>query len=209
LPGEWDRCLNNWSRMNASRTRIINGVRSPENNEEILLYQTLLGSYPVGKPICACYVKRIQDFMVKAVREAMVHTRWTVPNLAHEQGLVSFVESILEDTPQNEFLISLRTFAEKVAFHGAFNALSQLVVKLASPGVADFYQGSELWDLRLVDPDNRQAVDFDERESLLEDESARGPNRISALLQNWQDGRIKLYVTREGLEFRRRHSALF
>jgi len=209
VPDQWDRCLNSWCRMNAARTKIINGVRSPEHNEEILLYQTLLGSYPVGKPICACYVKRIQDFMVKAVREAMVHTRWTVPNLAHEQGLVSFVESILEDTPQNEFLISLRTFAEKVAFHGAFNALSQLVVKLGSPGVADFYQGSELWDLRLVDPDNRQAVDFDERESLLEDESARGPNRISALLQNWQDGRIKLYVTREGLEFRRRHSALF
>jgi len=207
LPNEWKRCLNNWSQWNESKCRQVHGVRVPERNEETLLYQTLIGSWPVGKPVGDGYTRRIQDFMVKAVREAMVHTRWAVPNLDHEKALVDFIESILLDTHDNRFLHELRRFADGVAYHGALNSLSQLVVKLASPGVADFYQGSELWDLRLVDPDNRQAVDFKTLGKLLRSPS-RQAESLSDLLRCWRTGQIKMHVSQRGLRFRQDNGAL-
>jgi (1->4)-alpha-D-glucan 1-alpha-D-glucosylmutase len=208
IPDEWDKCLNQWSLWNDPKCQIVKGVRAPERNEEILLYQILLGSWPMGAPACQCYTRRIQDFMVKAVREAMVHTRWTVPNIDHEQALTEFVGKILEDSEGNEFLADFKIFAAKIAYHGALNSLSQLVLKLASPGVADFYQGTELWDLRLVDPDNRNAVDFQLRDRMLADlrEKTRSAKELTTA---WQDGRIKMYVTQRGLLTRRDHAALF
>jgi (1->4)-alpha-D-glucan 1-alpha-D-glucosylmutase len=207
LPEEWERCLNNWSNWNESKCKVVKGIRAPERNEEMLLYQTLLGSWPNEQPVCACYTKRIQEFMVKAVREAMVHTRWTVPNIDHEKALVDFVAAILTDSEGNRFLQDFRSFAAKVAFHGALNSLSQLLLKLMSPGVADFYQGSELWDLRLVDPDNRGPVDFKRREEMLSE--IRANSSMPQLMFGWQDGRIKMYATRCGLQFRRNHPSLF
>jgi len=208
LPKEWDTHLNQWSAWNESKCRQVKGVRVPERNEETLLYQTLIGSWPVADPVCVCYTRRIQEFMVKAVREAMVHTRWTVPNVDHEQALLNFVESILEDSPAHRFLRDFRQFAEKIAFHGALNSLSQLVVKLGSPGTADFYQGSELWDLRLVDPDNRKPVDFAEREHMLGLLNDQSPS-LSELVSDWQSGLAKLHVTQRGLRLRQRQGALF
>ena len=205
IPKEWKRCLNNWSQWNESKCRQVHGVRVPERNEETLLYQMLIGSWPVGEPLCACYTRRIQGFMVKAVREAMVHTRWTVPNLDHEGALVDFIENILRDTPDNKFLNDLRRFADRVAYHGALNSLSQLVIKLASPGVADFYQGSELWDLRMVDPDNRQPVDFKNLGKLLKGRKGR---TVSDLLRCWRNGQIKMHVSQRGLQFRQDNGAL-
>jgi (1->4)-alpha-D-glucan 1-alpha-D-glucosylmutase len=207
LPNEWKRCLNTWSQWNESKCHNVNGVRVPERNEETLLYQTLIGSWPVGEPAGPYYTRRIQDFMVKAVREAMVHTRWTVPNLEHEKALVDFIEDILQDTPNSRFLLDLRRLADRVAYHGALNSLSQLVVKLASPGVADFYQGSELWDLRLVDPDNRQAVDFKNLGKLLASQS-RQSESLSDLLRCWRTGQIKMCVSQLGLRFRQDNGAL-
>ena len=206
LPEEWERCLNNWSAWNESKCKVVKGIRAPERNEEMLLYQTLLGSWPT-EPVCVCYTKRIQEFMVKAVREAMVHTRWTVPNIDHEKALVDFVAAVLTDSPDNRFLQDFKLFAAKIAFHGALNSLSQLLLKLVSPGVADFYQGSELWDLRLVDPDNRGAVDFKRREEMLSE--IRDNSSPAHLTSGWQDGRIKMHVTRRGLQFRRNHPSLF
>jgi len=207
LPDEWNRRLSRWSDWNQSKCRKVRGVRAPERNEETLLYQTLLGSWPIAEPICACYVRRVQTFMVKAVREAMVHTRWTVPNLEHEKALVDFIEAILEDTQSNRFLHDLKQFAEKIAYHGALNSLSQLVVKLGAPGVADFYQGSELWDLRLVDPDNREPVAFDHLSGLL---AAHTDKNISLtdLLLCWRTGQIKMQVMQRGLRFRKENSPL-
>ena len=207
LPEEWETCLNNWSLWNESKCRMVKGIRAPERNEETLLYQTLLGSWPTTNPVCACYTQRIQDFMVKAVREAMVHTRWTVPNIEHEKALVDFVAAILEDSLENKFLHDFQRFASKVAFHGALNSLSQLVLKLASPGVADFFQGSELWDLRLVDPDNRGPVDFKSREEMLT--QVRDISSLPQLKSSWRDGRIKMEVTRRGLHLRRSHPSVF
>jgi len=216
LPEEWERCLRLWSQWNHSKCQQVKGVRAPERNEEILLYQILLGSWPIGEPVCACYTRRIQDFMVKAVREAMVHTRWTVPNLDHEQALMDFVEAILSDSPDNQFLKDFKPFAERVAYHGSLNSLSQLVIKLASPGVADFYQGTELWDLRLVDPDNRKPVDFAIRKELqtsmgrhdLQTSNLHTPD-VRTLVTNWRDGRIKMHITQSGLRFRRENASLF
>ena len=207
LPQEWERCLENWSRWNDSKCRIVKGVRSPERNEETLLYQILIGSWPGPDLDCVCYIRRIQEFMVKAVREAMVHTRWTVPNIEHEKALTDFVASILTESEENKFLPDFKRCATKIAYHGALNSLSQLVIKIASPGVADFYQGTELWDLRLVDPDNRRSVDFGKRNELLGGlREAR--DFLPELLDSWQDGRIKMYVTQKGLQFRRDHSSL-
>jgi (1->4)-alpha-D-glucan 1-alpha-D-glucosylmutase len=208
LPTEWAQCLENWNRWNDSKCGQTRGVRAPERNEETLLYQTLIGSWPITEPVCACYTRRIQDFMVKAVREAMVHTRWAVPNLEHERALVNFVGRILEDAPDNRFLRDIRRFANKVAYHGALNSLSQLTIKLASPGVADFYQGTELWDLRLVDPDNRKPVDFGNLEALLSGRAESAPS-LAELTQCWKDGRVKMHVTQQGLRYRQRHGALF
>ncbi len=207
LPEEWARCLENWSRWNDSKCRVVNGVRTPERNEEMLLYQILIGSWPGADLDCPCYIRRIQEFMVKAVREAMVHTRWTVPNIEHEKALTDFVASILTNSPENPFLQDFQRCASKIAYHGALNSLSQLVVKIASPGVADFYQGTELWDLRLVDPDNRRSVNFVTRNELLEG-LCEGSACTSDLLDLWQDGRIKMYVTQKGLQFRRDHPSL-
>jgi (1->4)-alpha-D-glucan 1-alpha-D-glucosylmutase len=207
VPGEWETCLNNWSRWNEPKCSQVRGVRVPERNEETLLYQTLIGSWPLTESVCACYTQRIQEFMVKAVREAMVHTRWAVPNLDHEKALADFVKAVLENVPENRFLRDLSRFAAKIAYHGALNSLSQLTIKLASPGVADFYQGTELWDLRLVDPDNRRPVDFGNLKGLLASQ-ADMPPPLSTLVQNWKNGAIKLYVTQQGLLFRERHSAV-
>jgi len=207
LPAEWEKCLNNWSRWNDSKCRVVKGVRTPERNEETLLYQILIGSWPGPELDCVCYTRRIQGFIVKAVREAMVHTRWTVPNIDHEKALTDFVASILADSPENLFLRDFRQFARKIAYHGALNSLSQLVIKVASPGVADFYQGTELWDLRLVDPDNRRKVDFVRRSELLA-HLCQGGHSLSELVDHWQDGRIKMYVTQKSLHFRRTHSSL-
>jgi (1->4)-alpha-D-glucan 1-alpha-D-glucosylmutase len=208
LPEEWENCLTTWSQWNHSKCQQVRGVRAPERNEETLLYQTLLGSWPVAEAACACYTRRIQEFMVKAVREAMVHTRWTVPNLDHEQALMNFVGAILQESPDNRFLKDFKRFAAKIAYHGALNSLSQLVIKLGSPGVADLYQGTELWDLRLVDPDNRQRVDFSKRKEFLAN-IADTHQCLSEFVTNWEDGRIKMYVTQRGLRFRRNNAALF
>lgn len=208
LPTEWAAHLNRWSQFNESHRRKIKGLRVPERNEEILLYQTLLGSWPVNEPVCVCYTRRIQEFMVKGVREAMVHTRWTVPNLDHEQALTSFVEAILEASPGNDFLRDFSQFAEKIAFHGSLNSLSQLVIKLGSPGVADFYQGSELWDLRLVDPDNRRNVDFAAREQMLSSLPGNDGS-LPEMMQDWHSGRVKLFTTQRGLRLRQHQGALF
>jgi (1->4)-alpha-D-glucan 1-alpha-D-glucosylmutase len=208
IPGEWAACVKRWSSWNAGKRTQLKNHAFPDPNEEILIYQTLLGSWPS----CECpqseYLSRIQEFLIKAGREAMVHSRWTVPNLKHEKALTDFVASILEPSPDNTFLADFQPFAQKLAFHGALNALAQLMVKIASPGVADFYQGSELWDLRLVDPDNRCPVDFALRRQKL-DAAEKGDCSLQGMVTNWQDGSIKLVATSRALRHRRERAELF
>jgi (1->4)-alpha-D-glucan 1-alpha-D-glucosylmutase len=212
IPAEWRVQLDRWSRENARHRRLIDGHPVPDRNEEIFLYQTLLGAWPLVAAEPASLTDRMQAYAVKATREAMVHTRWTRPNLRHEQALQRFVASILKPGSKNGFLRSFNSFQDRVAYYGMINGLSQALLKIAAPGIPDFYQGSELWDLRLVDPDNRQPVDFIERNSMLSilretDEAAS--TRLDDLVRNWKDGRIKLYLIWKALRFRVKNSVHF
>src|SRR5207237_3940219 len=123
----------------------------------------MIGAWPLQDDKIPAFRQGLQDYMVKATREAMVHTKWTVPNEKHEKAIVDFIASILKEDESREFLGDFLSFQKKIAFYGALNGLGQVLVKIAFPGVPDFYQGSELWDLRLVDPDNRGPIDFTKR----------------------------------------------
>lgn len=212
IPSEWEQHLKRWSAWNAQHKVQIAGQTAPDSNEEYFFYQTLLGVWPLEQEALANILQRVQEHLVKATREAMVHTRWTRPNQAHEDALQSFAARVIS-SENREFLLDFQKFHETFAYFGMINGLSQIVLKIASPGVADFYQGSELWDLRLVDPDNRGQIDFTRRISWLKGivnaESLSPGRAISDLLTHWQDGRIKLHLTWKALNFRRAHPDLF
>jgi (1->4)-alpha-D-glucan 1-alpha-D-glucosylmutase len=190
----------------------VDGRPAPDPNEEYFLYQTLLGVWPLERGSCETLVERLQAYLVKATREAMVHTRWTRPNQRHEEALQQFVARILSPAAE-DFLRDFRPFQSEIAYYGMVNSLAQMLLKIVSPGVADFYQGSELWDLRLVDPDNRGPVDFGRRIAMLEqlahDETADAANLIRNMVEHWHDGRIKMFLVRKVTRFRRENSALF
>jgi (1->4)-alpha-D-glucan 1-alpha-D-glucosylmutase len=159
------------------------------------------------------FVKRIQDYMEKSSKEAKLRTSWISPNSAHDDGLAEFVHTALRADPANAFLTDFVRFREPIAMAGMLNSLSQTVVKTGSPGVPDFYQGSELWDDNLVDPDNRRPVDFAIRRTMLE-QIIRDADRnrlalLEKLLASPCDGRIKMYVICRALQFRREHFELF
>jgi (1->4)-alpha-D-glucan 1-alpha-D-glucosylmutase len=212
MPAEWQRQLDRWSKLNAIHPKSIDGQPVPDRNEEIFLYQTLLGAWPLAETDFASLTARLQAYTVKATREAMVHTRWTRPNHPHEQALQRFVAAILKPGSKNGFLRAFTGFQEQIAYYGMLNGLTQTLLKITSPGIPDFYQGSELWDLRLVDPDNRQPVDFAARDAMLSilREAENGTStRLDEVLRNWKDGRIKLYLIWKALRFRAQNAALF
>ncbi|MDP8928932.1 MAG: malto-oligosyltrehalose synthase, partial [Actinomycetota bacterium] len=153
----WQEHLERWSAWSAGRRREVGGHEAPDRNEEWLLYQTLVGMWPFEADEEGAVRERLKGFALKAAREAKVHTSWLDPDEAHEQALEAFVDAVLDDP---RFVDDLRRFVDVVALPGAVNALAQVVAKIAAPGVPDFYQGTELWNLRLVDPDNRRPVDF-------------------------------------------------
>jgi (1->4)-alpha-D-glucan 1-alpha-D-glucosylmutase len=150
--------------------------------------------------------ERIRDYLVKAAREAKVHTSWLEPDEAHEAALIEFAAALLDEARAPEFHADMRRLAARVARWGAVNSLAQLVLKLAAPGVADFYQGSELWTLTLVDPDNRRPVDLAARARTLAELEGAEP---AALVRAWHDGRLKMLVTWRGLRARRAEPELF
>jgi (1->4)-alpha-D-glucan 1-alpha-D-glucosylmutase len=210
MPSEWKEHLALWAQQNARHKEQVNGQAVPDRNEEYFLYQTLLGVWPLDQEGCATLLKRVQEHVLKATREAMVHTRWTRPNQPHEDALLKFVARILSQEDNREFLQDFRQFQNKVAYFGMVNGLSQTLLKIALPGVPDFYQGSELWDLRLVDPDNRGPIDFARRaaalDSIVNADSGQAPRKF---VDNWHDGCVKLYLTWKALRFRRDHDNLF
>jgi (1->4)-alpha-D-glucan 1-alpha-D-glucosylmutase len=209
-PGQWKERLERWSKLNSKYKTQVDGQQVPDRNEEVLLYQTMLGTWPADKKDDTSLVERLQAYAIKATREAMVHTRWTLPNTAHENALKKFVTSVLN--PGNHtFLRDFVPFQRNIAYRGIVNGLAQTLVKIISPGIPDFYQGSELWDLRLVDPDNRQPVNFAERTSMLAALKHSQPSAALAsdLAKHWQDGRVKLFVIWKALTFRRARAELF
>jgi (1->4)-alpha-D-glucan 1-alpha-D-glucosylmutase len=213
LPRAWARSLNRWSRMNREKKSLANGHAVPDSNEEVLFYQTLVGAWPLEAEEVPEFRRRLQAHMIKAAREAKVHTSWLYPDEAYENALASFVDACLDTSRPNQFLDDFLRFQGSIAYYGALNSLTQALLKITSPGVPDLYQGTELWDFSLVDPDNRRAVDYRKRAQLLEElrrPEADGSIRLSReLLASWQDGRIKMYLMWKALEFRRAHQKLF
>ena len=209
LPRDWRAALTRWTRLNGRKKPNVQGRPAPDRNEEYLLYQSLLGAWPFAGTDDD-FVRRICEFMLKALKEAKVHTSWITPNTEYEDAVLRFTRSILDPAESPAFLDDLDQLRKKVAWFGMFNSLSQTLLKLGSPGVADIYQGNELWDFSLVDPDNRRPVDFSLRKKLLATMD-RSRDRLALareLLDNAEDGRIKLYVTQRLLCLRREHPRL-
>jgi (1->4)-alpha-D-glucan 1-alpha-D-glucosylmutase len=211
MPREWGRRVTQWFRLNRSRRSEVDDEIVPDRNVEYLLYQSLLGAWPPGLDPgdiegMQGLAKRVEAFTIKAVREGKQQSSWSNPNAAYEAALQRFVGTVLDATRTNPFLAEFHAFVQSVARLGAINSLSQLVLKLTVPGVPDIYQGGELWDFSLVDPDNRQPVDWNTRRALL---NAIADASIGDLAQDWQDGREKLFVARRLLELRRSHPELF
>ncbi len=219
IPEEWSHRLSRWSRINKIKKPVIDGRAVPDRNEEYLLYQTLVGAWPL-QPLegidYESFKKRIKDYMLKAVREAKVNTSWISPNETYEAALLRFIDAIFSDPQKNAFLKDFYGLQERVAYFGMFNSLSQTLLKTTSPGSPDFYQGTEIWDFSLVDPDNRRPVDFDIRKKMLEalkkKMTIHGPDLQSfarELLVGWKDGSIKLYLIFKSLNYRKENRELF
>lgn len=213
LAPEWEKRLLRWNRWNQSRKSIHLGVPVPTPKEEVLLYQTMLGVWPLDAGELPGLKDRLKSFAVKATREAKVHSGWISPDEIHENAVLQFLEGLMDDDPSNRFRRDFLQFQEKIAPYGAVNSLAQVLIKTTAPGVPDFYQGSELWDWSLVDPDNRRPVDFGKRVTLLEElrmQEARGRCALlTDLVQHWRDGRIKLFLTDKALDYRRQRAELF
>ncbi len=215
LPGEWRAALGRWSRRNAGRKTFVDGEPAPDRNDEYLLYQTLIGAWPEaapGSPGFADFRERIGRYMEKATREAKVHTSWINANEGYDAAVQSFVARLLDDSRRNPFLEELGALARRVAFFGRFNSLSQLLLRLTAPGVPDIYQGSELWDLSLVDPDNRRPVDYPRRRAelaRLREHTGDPATLAEELMGRIEDGAIKLHVLQRALALRRKRERLF
>jgi (1->4)-alpha-D-glucan 1-alpha-D-glucosylmutase len=219
LPAEWHAALARWGRLNSSKKMVVEDQPAPDRNDEYLLYQTLLGAWPPGQPGpegLASFRGRITDYMHKATKEAKVHTSWINPNEEYDDAVRQFVARLLPDREDDPFLLDLRAFQRRVAFFGYFNSLAQLLLKLTSPGVPDLYQGGELWDFSLVDPDNRRPVDFGRGRDVLARlreritrESGERAGLAEELVDNIEDGRIRSYLIYQTLNFRRARAGLF
>jgi (1->4)-alpha-D-glucan 1-alpha-D-glucosylmutase len=221
IPGEWRERVQTWARLNRRFKQCVDGRPAPTATHEYLLYQTLVGSWKIGPENTASeelpsHRERIDAYMIKAAREGKESSSWQNPDAAYEEALSGFVQKILDPSMAGAFLADLLPFARRIAELGATNSLSQLLLKLASPGIPDIYRGCELWDLSLVDPDNRRPVDHEHRVRLLsglkEKFDGSGPSAtpdVRALSETWWDGRVKLLVTWKLLEFRREHPELF
>jgi len=213
MPATWESCLIRWSQWNQPEKQTVSGRLVPDLNTQMFLYQTMVGAWPLSQEEVPEFKNRLKAHMVKAAREAKVFTNWLSPDTEYEAALLEFVEAILKSPDQDEFLSDFLQFQGQIAYYGALNALAQVLLKITSPGVPDFYQGTELWDLSLVDPDNRRPVDFKKRIKLLYDlmqkELSEPLSLIHQILNSWEDGRVNFYVTYKALNFRRTHGDLF
>jgi (1->4)-alpha-D-glucan 1-alpha-D-glucosylmutase len=204
IPDEWDRRLTRWIEWNADKKVSVGGMLAPTASEEIMVYQTLLGAWPIE-------AERVHEFLTKALREAKVNSSWVSPKEEYEHAVQEFVDRLLAD--DERWMPDFLEFQATLARHGARNGLGQLVVKIAAPGVPDFYQGTELWQFNLVDPDNRRPVDYKRRLTMLDELRRRESEDRIALIRelaaNPQMDEIKMFVTYRGLDFRRARPDLF
>jgi (1->4)-alpha-D-glucan 1-alpha-D-glucosylmutase len=213
IPDEWEKQVKTWSEINRSKKKDVRGRAVPVPNDEYFLYQTLLGSYPFNEGEDSSFIGRVKDYILKSVREAKLHTAWLRPDTAYEEEFLAFVDRVLEPSDSNEFMKEFLPFQKWVAGYGIFNSLSQVLLKYTAPGVPDTYQGTELWDLSMVDPDNRRPVDYEQRISFLKHikETAQIDTLklIHELSSTKEDGRIKLFLTYQVLQARKQNTEVF
>lgn len=217
IPDEWRKHLIYWRRLNKKNKVVIDGKFVPDLNEEYLLYQTLIGAWPIGKineDGYETFKKRIMDYMLKASKEAKVNTSWINPNTIYEDALIVFTERIMNNPSDNKFLKDFLPFQKKISHYGMFYSLSQTLLKITSPGVPDFYQGTEIWNLSLVDPDNRRPVDYNIRTRMLEELKKRETEitlrELSRdIVADKDNGMIKLYLIYKALHYREKNSEIF
>ncbi|PWC39203.1 malto-oligosyltrehalose synthase [Azospirillum sp. TSO35-2] len=220
MPEEWERQIQAWSRLLRARRGDVEGTAPPDRNDEYLFFQLLLGAWPaeltgaspeqLEPAVMTAFAERIVGAMTKSMREAKVHSTWAAPNDAYESAVVGFIHDALDVTRRNAFLEAFLPFQATVARIGMVNGLAQTLLKLTSPGVPDVYQGCELWNLSLVDPDNRLPVDYEARRALLDEvEGALERGGAAGLLDRWTDGAIKLAVTRQALALRAEKPTVF
>lgn len=213
IPAEWEQHLWQWREINLERKTPAGGRLMPENDDEYLLYQALLGAYPFDLDEYPDFIERIKAYLIKATREAKTHTNWMEPNSQYEDALLAFAERVMEPGKENPFLQAFLPLQRRIQHYGILNSLSQTLLKITMPGLPDFYQGAELWDLSLVDPDNRRPVNFERRVALLKIIQNRiGDNILqlmSELLAAPEDGRIKLFLIFRVLQARQAAPELF
>jgi (1->4)-alpha-D-glucan 1-alpha-D-glucosylmutase len=217
LAEDWQTHLARWGYWNKSKKTEVHGAPAPDSREEYLIYQTLIGAWPFADSddIPDGLVDRVQQYLLKAIREAKVNTTWTDPDSSYGDAVSKFVADVLTGEGADVFLKDFLPFQRQVARVGVIGSLGQALLKVASPGVPDVYQGCELWDLALVDPDNRRPVDYDQRRQALarlKETIASGTSRAelaARLLTSPEDGEIKLYVLWTALQHRKEHPELY
>jgi (1->4)-alpha-D-glucan 1-alpha-D-glucosylmutase len=219
VSGLWRLRLRDWKRFNRRHKRLVNDKPAPSPNDEYLLYQTLVGAWPIelsseSRPTdWKTFNERIESYMLKAIREAKQNTSWINRNTEYEEAVSFFVKALLDRSAKNRFRNDFVPFQRRVARIGLWNSLSQTLLKLTSPGVPDIYQGNELWDLSLVDPDNRRTVNYHHRRELFNAihrrVSAPDASSIGDLMETPEDGRIKLYLIWKALCLRQQYVTLF
>ena len=214
----WRKTIERWARMNRMRKREVEGQSAPSMNDEYLLYQTLVGSWPLeelDEAGLTAYRERIEGYMIKAAREAKLRTSWANVNAEYEEALLQFIRAALEAREGNLFLSDFTSFQRRISRFGLLNGMSQTLCKLTAPGVPDIYQGNEIWDFSLVDPDNRRPVDYQKRRVMLaglesiDMDSCVDRGLIQSLVDDFRDGRAKMFLTWKVLQFRRDHQSLF
>ncbi len=211
MPRDWGRKVSRWLRLNRRHRSEIDGEPVPDRNVEYLFYQTLIGVWPPRLRLddtdaVSRLAQRVEAYMTKAVREGKEASSWSNPNTDYETALRRFIGGVLDASRANPFLADFHDFVELLARPGAITSLAQLVLKLTVPGIPDIYQGGELWDFSLVDPDNRRPVDWEQRRALLHEVAAAG---FAGFSDDWEEGREKLFIMHRLLELRRRHPELF
>ncbi|MFH1650701.1 MAG: malto-oligosyltrehalose synthase, partial [Chloroflexota bacterium] len=212
IPREWQEHVRRWQRWHEPHRITVGGMPVPKPEMLYFLYQTLVGAWPLAETEIPGFRERLKAYVRKAAREAKTRTSWLNPRRRYEDALDRFLDAVLADRGADPFPADFHSFREKIAFSGALNSLSQVLLKITAPGVPDFYQGTELWDFSLVDPDNRRPVDFSHRARVLAQLSGDSSGQLSLareLLDRWRDGNVKLYVTCRALSFRRENPALF
>jgi (1->4)-alpha-D-glucan 1-alpha-D-glucosylmutase len=215
LPDEWGREVSRWMRIARTAKTLVDGDPAPDRNDEYRFYQVLLGAWPADG-VSDALVERMQAYMIKSIKEAKLRSSWINPDAEYENAVRAWIARMLTGPESAKWLPAFIPFQARIARAGLANSLAQVVLKIASPGVPDFYQGTDLWDLSLVDPDNRRPVDFEARQRALDEverilslESDGRVRAIAALLRDWQDGTVKLLLTAVGLRLRAAHPDIF